>query len=48
MTTRTFVESLVHDVRYALARLKRHPTFTVAAVLTLALGIVRTRRSSAS
>ena len=36
---KTFVESLVHDVRYALRGLKRHRTFTVAAVLTLALGI---------
>ena len=35
----TWVESVWRDVRYAVRRLGREPGFTLAAVLTLALGI---------
>lgn len=34
-----FVESLMHDVRYGWRTLRRNPGFTLAALLTLALGI---------
>ncbi len=34
-----FVESVLHDVRYGWRTLRRNPGFTVAALLTLALGI---------
>jgi cell division protein FtsX len=34
-----FVDSIGRDLRYALRGLARRPTFTFAAVVTLALGI---------
>src|SRR5205807_3542149 len=33
------LETLVHDVRYALRTLRQNPMFTMVVILTLALGI---------
>ncbi len=39
-----FIENCVRDVRYGVQMLRRTPLFTVAAIVTLALVLARTRR----
>ena len=39
MNTIGLLDSLGRDLRYALRGMRRHPTFAVAVVLTLALGL---------
>jgi predicted permease len=39
MNTVTFFDTLAHDLRYGWRLLRRNPSFTIAALLTLAIGI---------
>jgi hypothetical protein len=43
----TWLEEAGRDLRYAIRALDRHRTLTVTVILTLALGIGSTTRSSA-
>jgi macrolide transport system ATP-binding/permease protein len=42
-----FVETTMLDIQYAWRMLRKTPGFSAVAIATLALGIARTRRSSA-
>src|SRR5580765_7531875 len=39
MNTMSFLDTIARNLRYALRALRHNPTFTVVAILTLAIGI---------